>query len=92
MKLCSYPVNLFIILSLPTRGEWVEIDYGQATEQCHGQSLPTRGEWVEISVSSLIYASIESLPTRGEWVEIYLRIVLTVYTSSLSPHGESGLK
>ena len=35
---------------------------------------------------------IESLPTRGEWVEILISYDISTLLSSLSPHGESGLK
>ena len=37
------------ILSLPTRGEWVEIPRVCSVDIAVDMSLPTRGEWVEIS-------------------------------------------
>ena len=35
--------------SLPTRGAWIEMEFGEGPEE-QVQSLPTRGAWIEISL------------------------------------------
>ena len=40
------------LLSLPMRGEWIEISTGKKAEDRKERSLPMRGEWIEISCVS----------------------------------------
>ncbi len=59
------------MLSLPTRGEWIEIsvqgwgNYDYLRLSPHGES------GLKSILSSLAEVCLLSLPTRGEWIEIY---------------------
>ena len=70
MKLCNWLIRLVIFVSLPMRGEWIEITIA-AQNFREVRSLPMRGEWIEIinQTSESITISA-SLPMRGEWIEI----------------------
>ena len=57
------------LLSLPMRGEWIEMGVVSSTQRV-STSLPMRGEWIEISHKGYDYNSTTSLPMRGEWIEI----------------------
>ena len=57
------------LLSLPMRGEWIEINCVIA-KPANISSLPMRGEWIEISKDASNSISSVSLPMRGEWIEI----------------------
>jgi len=52
-------------MSLPTRGEWIEIimDISKASRNA---SLPTRGEWIEINFEGCGFAQTLSLFPHGE--------------------------
>ena len=54
-----------IILSLPTRGEWVEIGVPSRVRWTM-LSLPTRGEWVEMYVIHAFCRDIRRLSPHGE--------------------------
>ena len=79
------------LLSLPMRGEWIEIipSYGDLEQ---AMSLPMRGEWIEITHFGRMAVSFESLPMRGEWIEIQCARQKRATDYRLSPCGESGLK
>ena len=75
------------LLSLPTRGEWIEIP-GNCRET-KGQGLSPRGE------SGLKYLGIAekpkdkgSLPTRGEWIEMTIWKCCASNITSLPTRGE----
>ncbi len=51
--------------SLPTRGEWIEIDYLLRGSKML-TSLPTRGEWIEISLKVKLSIEPACLSPRGE--------------------------
>ncbi len=57
------------LLSLPMRGEWIEIVSLKCSDFDFG-SLPMRGEWIEIRPSKSPSTILMSLPMRGEWIEI----------------------
>ena len=60
------------LLSLPMRGEWIEICQGRRKTDRQRWSLPMRGEWIEIFPAPPHKALIVSLPMRGEWIEIVI--------------------
>ncbi len=41
-------------LSLPMRGEWIEISLKNAALPLYKRSLPMRGEWIEIEFGGII--------------------------------------
>ena len=59
------------MMSLPSRGVWIEIpaDYGRPYLV---GSLPSRGVWIEISRMLSALRINASLPSRGVWIEIGL--------------------
>ena len=58
------------LLSLPMRGEWIEIA-GIIHRRRTPWSLPMRGEWIEIQPAHAAASASASLPMRGEWIEIW---------------------
>ena len=42
------------LLSLPMRGEWIEISLKNAALPLYKSSLPMRGEWIEIEFGGII--------------------------------------
>ena len=48
LKWFATPYILFPVLSLPTRGAWIEI-FPERSYVFPSWSLPTRGAWIEIS-------------------------------------------
>ena len=63
-------LRLFVGLSLPSRGAWIEIQ-----QQNRGKnlpvSLPSRGAWIEIVENWYLMTNKDgSLPSRGAWIEI----------------------
>ena len=59
-------------MSLPMRGEWIEIGMQVLQFFTLPQSLPMRGEWIEMPYYSILCIKAQSLPMRGEWIEIKL--------------------
>ena len=59
------------LLSLPMRGEWIEIISSAVTAGAR-PSLPMRGEWIEIGNRRRTAILHRSLPMRGEWIEMAL--------------------
>ena len=57
-------------MSLPMRGEWIEIRSGDLWAIWNPRSLPMRGEWIEITDIDINRGAYPSLPMRGEWIEI----------------------
>ena len=43
-------VLLLLVLSLPTRGAWIEIGLSVGINELRLASLPTRGAWIEIDI------------------------------------------
>ena len=76
------------MLSLPTRGVWIEITTYALIQPYGTSSLPTRGVWIEIDCCCDIEKSAMSLPTRGVWIEIIER---KIYEDSakVTPHTGS---
>ena len=78
----------YILQSLPTRGEWIEIQH-LIVSDCfavslfpHGESgLKLRGDDMGIDITG-------SLPTRGEWIEMFLLMMGTSSKPSLPTQGE----
>ena len=72
-------------LSLPMRGEWIEM--APISPPCmRSPSLPMRGEWIEIVGGVVLTARRRSLPMRGEWIEIaHLRPASR--QGAVSPHA-----
>ncbi len=67
LKLCS---SFYDIPSLPTRGEWIEID-DETIEMVVEIGLSPHGESGLKSMTTIIAPGTAlSLPTRGEWIEI----------------------
>lgn len=61
------------LLSLPMRGEWIEIKGVMQNRGWSIKSLPMRGEWIEIlHPAERAKKEVTSLPARGEWIEILL--------------------
>ena len=80
------------LLSLPMRGEWIEIINTSTVPAFDRVSLPMRGEWIEIFCSAHMPICLPpSLPMRGEWIEIFV-LLHQEFGLRLSPCGESGLK
>ena len=75
------------LLSLPMRGEWIEIAMGTAGQH-QPLSLPMRGEWIEIIHMPKQAARILSLPMRGEWIEMWARSSRGATDWSLPMRGE----
>ena len=74
------------LLSLPMRGEWIEMVIFYPTLPAF-QSLPMRGEWIEIRGGRPSGARRSgSLPMRGEWIEI-ARAVIGSLPITVSPHA-----
>ena len=58
------------LLSLPSRGAWIEI-LPVRKSVCHShQSLPSRGAWIEMVMGRPARGPMVSLPSRGAWIEI----------------------
>ena len=91
MKSCLYTVDLIVPLSLPTRGEWIEIATNISVIRdpfClspHGES----GLKYNYICS---YVTDSGLSPHGESGLKCLRWVYIHLVCRLSPHGESGLK
>ena len=49
MKFLVQVLRQFLLLSLPPRGAWIEINNGNRVRICVQWSLPPRGAWIEIS-------------------------------------------
>ena len=79
-------------VSLPMRGEWIEIEVLPGCVQPGVGSLPMRGEWIEMHGGAGRGLRHASLPMRGEWIEILCQRSPRSMDCSLSPCGESGLK
>ena len=78
-------------MSLPTRGEWIEILFTDFKKL--ELSLSPHGEsGLKYPKPQLIQFLSKSLPTRGEWIEILFPAKHMQSIFRLSPHGESGLK
>ena len=80
------------LLSLPTRGAWIEMPdllyFRQATK-----SLPTRGAWIEIGKKGSYWASNRSRSPHGErGLKYSSKSIFAPHTQCRSPHGERGLK
>ena len=73
------------LLSLPMRGEWIEMSLSSAVTTGAG-SLPMRGEWIEILWAKVLTDPSGSLPMRGEWIEILLKNQRRPATA-VSPHA-----
>ena len=59
------------LLSLPSRGAWIEMRRGLFASARRVMSLPSRGAWIEIIASQGAAApGWGSLPSRGAWIEI----------------------
>ena len=54
------------LLSLPMRGEWIEIYTNQPTERRANMSLPMRGEWIEMFYPYIMKQPIPRLSPCGE--------------------------
>ncbi len=48
-------------MSLPVRGEWIEIALLRERSKGHDPSLPVRGEWIEIFIPGLCYTEYARL-------------------------------
>ena len=57
-------------MSLPMRGEWIEIGLRLTMAGNVRWSLPMRGEWIEILCYQWGVWVTASLPMRGEWIEM----------------------
>ena len=66
--------------------------HGLAAAGHDHQSLPAWGEWIEIIAQAICRTRATSLPAWGEWIEIQQATSGSHSPTSLSPHGESGLK
>ena len=76
------------LLSLPMRGEWIEMAKCCAWIAARTKSLPMRGEWIEIIHQGLSRLERKSLPMRGEWIEIFPASMMCSQSSSLPMRGE----
>ena len=56
--------SLFVDLSLPPRGAWIEIKRDKRPDK-KKRSLPPRGAWIEINVASGVISAAEVAPPTG---------------------------
>ena len=77
------------LLSLPSRGAWIEI-LAAAVPVISPLSLPSRGAWIEIPYYVSESMLEESLPSRGAWIEICGGRQRRQNGSRRSPRGERG--
>ena len=75
------------LLSLPMRGEWIEIA-SLWQKKSKKKSLPMRGEWIEIISCRSMQRAVMSLPMRGEWIEMSFSAPSLILVSSLPMRGE----
>ena len=77
------------LLSLPMRGEWIEISSDSPAWVPNSPSLPMRGEWIEIHDACCTGRPWRSsLPMRGEWIEIFRTTPRLRRVVSLPMRGE----
>ena len=75
------------LMSLPTRGAWIEMLLWGAAFEAHRPSLPTRGAWIEIGYGLGLNVALLSLPTRGAWIEMCSCYVTVSSAKSLPTRG-----
>ena len=81
-----------MILSLPSRGAWIEIG-GAGSEPGWGARRSPHGErGLKLDASITALWGARSLPSRGAWIEMDLHGVQLCVGCRRSPHGERGLK
>ena len=81
-----------LLLSLPTRGGWIEIRLTYSSA-CSRPSPSPHGEGgLKCAFCPSLCAGWTSLPTRGGWIEIRKNEMALPEISCPSPHGEGGLK
>ena len=76
------------LMSLPTRGAWIEILMSDAQETCLA-SLPTRGAWIEILAAARPYTASACRSPHGERGLKSLGIGLMVVGAVVAPHTGS---
>ena len=76
-----------VLLSLPSRGAWIEIWWPATPADGGLGSLPSRGAWIEISQHSQTSPGSMSLPSRGAWIEIVSFLVSFSVQLSLPSRG-----
>ena len=74
------------LMSLPMRGEWIEIPPPTGWPNASTGSLPMRGEWIEIKSEKFNGRGHESLPMRGEWIEMSFAFSSSIFFW-VSPHA-----
>ena len=62
--------RLLNILSLPTRGEWIEIVRHQCKDSVNRCLSPHGESGLKYKYMARMCLTVLSLPTRGEWIEI----------------------
>ena len=63
-----------MVLSLPVRGAWIEIETKRIICGKTQKSLPVRGAWIEM-ISVAGSGNVEkSLPVRGAWIKITVNL------------------
>ena len=89
---CFFQEYLWIfLLSLPTRGAWIEITSSQLYFS-GSESLPTRGAWIEISTVLPCSSTTSRSPHGERGLKFYSTGYLLWHRQGRSPHGERGLK
>ena len=78
------------LLSLPSRGAWIEIPGPLSMCPPASRSLPSRGAWIEITLGRSGLLKLKSLPSRGAWIEISWRPPGAPAPPRRSPRGERG--
>ena len=77
------------LLSLPSRGAWIEIEYNTG-KSLWAASLPSRGAWIEITLAEAI-AYIEAVaPLAGSVDRNSGQAKSELVPESRSPRGERG--
>ena len=79
-------------MSLPARGEWIEIYLSSWYLMVAGCLSPHGESGLKLTGLQDPQTTGQSLPARGEWIEIAVIPLELNLLDRLSPHGESGLK
>ena len=77
-----------LLVSLPTRGAWIEMHY-QPMSFSWFSSLPTRGAWIEIYCCFVLCRQESGRSPHGERGLKYRRSHLTGHTIKVAPHTGS---
>ena len=81
------------MMSLPMRGEWIEISHHMPYLRYHGGLSPCGESGLKFRAErGEPTGRGRSLPMRGEWIEMLVVERLPECRKGLSPCGESGLK